>query len=124
MIQKLLRNRWLFCLYLLAIILLVTLPLNSSGELNNITIVTFRGDYFFHALAFIPWFFFKPVFTQVFHTWLILGLLFASGSEGLQYLLPYLAFNINDLFANMIGILIGCCLALVLNYLLKKLPNL
>lgn len=112
MISKLFSNKWLFASYVTLIILLVTLPLNSSGGLNNITIITFRGDYFFHALAFMPWAFFKPAFNQKFLIWLIIGLLFASSTEAIQYLLPYRAFNVNDLVANGIGVLSGLLICL------------
>jgi len=64
--------------------LLVALPLNASNELNNITILQLRGDYFFHILMFIPWMFFqKTTHFKAMH-WLLPGLLFASVSEGLQ----------------------------------------
>jgi len=39
--------------------------------------------------------------------WLFIGLLFASATEGLQYLLPYRAFNLNDMLANGLGVLVG-----------------
>jgi len=91
--------------------LLVALPLNASNELNNITILQLRGDYFFHILMFIPWMFFqKTTHFKAMH-WLLPGLLFASVSEGLQYFLPYRAFNINDLIANATGVLLGFLLA-------------
>jgi hypothetical protein len=48
----------IFYTYLLAIIALIALPLNTSSELNNITILQLRGDYFFHILLFLPWAFF------------------------------------------------------------------
>ena len=36
-----------------------------------------------------------------------LGLVFALLNEAVQYLLPYRAFNINDLLANGLGVLLG-----------------
>jgi len=30
---------------------------NNANELNNITILQLRGDYFFHILMFLPWMF-------------------------------------------------------------------
>jgi glycopeptide antibiotics resistance protein len=47
--------------------------------------------------------------------WLLLGFLFAAGSEALQYLLPYRAYNVNDLLANMLGILVGFSLLFLIN---------
>ncbi len=96
-----------FWLYLGAILLLVTLPINSAGELNDVTVLRFRGDYFFHALMFMPWAFFQPAFRFSTWQWLALGLLFAFGSEGVQYLLPYRAYNVNDLVSNGLGVVLG-----------------
>lgn len=108
MIAKLFKNKWLFSIYLIVIILLVTLPINSAaGELNNITIITFRGDYFFHALAFLPWAFFRASTNYHRINWLMMGILFAASTEALQYLLPYRAYNVNDSVANMLGVIVG-----------------
>jgi glycopeptide antibiotics resistance protein len=106
-IQTIFSSRKLFWVYFSVIILLITIPLNSSEKLNNISIVSFRGDYFFHSLMFIPWAFFLPAFRSRILIWLLLGLTFAGLSEGLQYFLTYRAYNINDLVANMLGVLIG-----------------
>jgi len=112
--------KWLFTSCVLLILLLITLPLNSAGELNNITILQLRGDYFFHILMFLPWMFFqkalriKPIY------WLLLGMLFATATEGLQYLLFWRAFNINDILANVLGVLIGSLLFIIYHYIIKK----
>jgi len=109
-IQAIFSNQRLFWVYFSVIMLLLTLPLNSSEKLNNFTIISFRADYFFHALMFLPWAFFLLAFRSNILIWLLLGLSFAGLSEGLQYLLTYRAYNINDLVANMLGVLIGMCL--------------
>ena len=160
-------------LHLVSILLLVTLPLNTSSELNNITILQLRGDYFFHILMFLPWAFFRKAFTKPAQSkspqlnsslpnsisqslchhnttsesspltshrspltshrssliaylsclnWLLLGLLFAAGSEVLQYLLPWRAYNVNDLLANMLGILVGFTLLFLFNIRQKTQP--
>ena len=83
------------------------LPLNSSGDLNDITILHFRGDYFFHALLFLPWSLFQIIPKYQLSVWIIMGLIFAVGSELIQLILTYRAFNINDLFANSFGIFTG-----------------
>jgi glycopeptide antibiotics resistance protein len=123
--------------YILTIILLVSLPLNTSSHLNNITILQLRGDYFFHIVLFLPWMFFGSTFTRQSKLksstllssqspsvppslfWFLLGLLFASGTEGLQFFLPWRAFNINDLLGNMLGIL----LSLLTVCIVSKSPN-
>jgi len=94
-------------LYIGAIILLVTLPLNSSSELNNISILQLRGDYFFHIVMFLPWAFFRSATQFKPFIWFSFGLLFAIGTESLQYFLPYRTFNINDLLANAMGVVFG-----------------
>jgi glycopeptide antibiotics resistance protein len=116
MILKLLSDKWFFTIYLLAILLIVTLPLNTASELNNITILQLRGDYFFHILLFLPWVFFSGVFNMKKIYWVLIGLLFAAGSEALQYLLPYRAYNVNDLLANMLGVCFSFPLTLLFNH--------
>jgi glycopeptide antibiotics resistance protein len=132
-----------FYAYCIILLLLIVLPLNSASELNNITILHLRGDYFFHILMFLPWMFFhNPAFGNLRSgrsfwplaisfwsaaktkdksqltansqqlSWLLTGLLFASATEGLQYFLPWRAFNVNDLLANGLGILMGYLLAI------------
>ena len=111
-----------FWIYFAAIILLITLPINASGSrlnLNNITVVRIRGDYLAHALVFIPWAFFMTTMRQPLWLWLLLGLLFSTGTELLQYLLPYRRFNINDLISNSLGILLGLLIFIVLLRQLK-----
>jgi glycopeptide antibiotics resistance protein len=107
-----------FWIYFIAVILLIILPINGEGfNLNDIMIISIRGDYFIHALVFIPWAFFMPAMHQKAGLWLLLGLLFSTGTEMLQYLLPYRRFNINDLISNSMGILIGM---MVVQILIKK----
>ncbi|MDA3904523.1 MAG: VanZ family protein [Bacteroidales bacterium] len=103
----------IFYAYLLAIIALIALPLNTSSELNDITILQLRGDYFFHILMFLPWAFFSGVYNMKKLYWVLIGLLFATLAECVQYLIPYRAFNINDLMANLLGVGIAWLLASV-----------
>jgi len=83
--------------------------------LNNITILQLRGDYVFHILMFLSWAFFSGVFPIKKSYWVLIGLLFAAGSEALQNPLPYRASNVNDLLANMVGILVGFTQVLLIN---------
>lgn len=101
-----------FWIYFVAVVLLIILPINNGDRLNlnNIMIINIRGDYFFHALVFIPWAFFMLAMRQKAWLWLLLGLLFSTGTEMLQYLLPYRRFNINDLISNSLGIVLGMAL--------------
>jgi len=100
-------KKTLFYSYLFAITALVALPLNNANELNDITILRLRGDYFLHILLFMPWSFFRQASKIKTLPWLLLGLFFAAGSEGLQYFLPWRAFNVNDLLANALGVVLG-----------------
>lgn len=99
--------RIVFYFYCVSIIALVILPINNATELNNVFILQIRGDYFLHILMFIPWFFFVRVFMMNALLWFLIGVAFSSTSESLQYFLPYRAFNINDLLANGMGVLLG-----------------
>ncbi|MCK9452748.1 MAG: VanZ family protein [Bacteroidales bacterium] len=108
-----------FWSYVIVLLLLVTLPLNTTSELNNITILQLRGDYFFHILMFLPWMFFRKALRIKPLLWLLIGLLFASATEGLQYLIPWRAFNVNDVLANVMGIILGFGLALFIGKIVR-----
>jgi len=94
----------IFLIYTVVLILLMVLPLNSKGELNNVTILSFRGDYFLHSLLLLPWFLFAKLFNKSAFYWGIIGLTYAIALESLQFVLPYRTFNINDLMANGLGV--------------------
>lgn len=113
----------LFYIYTILLILLAILPINGSNPdsaFNNIHIVSVRLDYLLHFAVFIPWAFllWKMVGVsfsrdlQATLLYILLGLLFAIANETVQYLLPYRAFNINDLLANGLGVLLGSVLFL------------
>ena len=113
----------LFYIYTIILVLLAILPINSispDSALNNIYIISIRLDYLLHFAVFIPWVFllWKMVGVsfssnlQATLLYIILGLLFATANEAVQYLLPYRAFNINDLLANGFGVLLGSILFL------------
>jgi VanZ family protein len=90
-----------------SVFLLTILPINTTSQINNITVLHFRGDYLVHALIFIPWMFFYSAMKINKWIWLLYGFLFAAASEAIQAPLPYRVFNINDMAANLIGITIG-----------------
>ena len=101
-----LHSKWLFATYVIVILLFVTLPINTVS-LNTVTSISFRGDYFLHAVTFIPWAFFGWLLRRKMVYWFIVGVIFAGGVEGIQYLLSYRAFNINDMIGNIIGVVLG-----------------
>ena len=112
--------RILFLFYCIALLLLAILPINGvSSPLNHTFIVKVRLDYLFHSLVFIPWMlliFFaynngnRYIKLSYIPIWLSYGLLVALFTEGIQYFLPYRSFNINDLLANLIGVILGISL--------------
>ena len=116
--NKLLKNHatLIFWFYSVVVVLLCILPINGSeSSLNNTYILNIRFDYLVHIFLFIPWMLLWKLYSKTsFHhnigkTFgvISIGLLFAFGSELIQYFLPYRTFNINDLMANIAGIGIG-----------------
>ena len=108
----LLRNiKLITWLYLLILILGSVLPLNNGTTLNNNYIVEIRSDYLIHALVLLP----LPLLlglslenkTRIWLRIFLLGLLMVVFCEGVQLLIPYRTFNINDLFANGVGLILG-----------------
>jgi VanZ family protein len=103
----------LLSIYFCSLFILSLLPINTKGELNHITILKIRGDYFFHMLLFIPavafiWLFNLDNGKRINFILLILLCVFiAMVTEGVQYFVPYRAFNINDMIANLAGVLLG-----------------
>jgi VanZ family protein len=97
--------------YLLILVLGSVLPLNNGTTLNNNYIVEIRSDYLIHALVLLP----LPVLlglslrnrTRIWIRIILLGFLMVVFCEGVQLLIPYRTFNINDLFANGVGAIIG-----------------
>ena len=117
--------RILFFLYCIALILLAILPINGeSSALNDTYIVNIRLDYFVHMLSFLPFLpFALYVLSETFHikgiaqkifVFIIIGILFAITTEVIQLYLPYRTFNINDLIANTLGIILGLPIILLI----------
>jgi glycopeptide antibiotics resistance protein len=106
--------RWMFWSYLAALVLISVIPLNTVQALNNVDIVSIRGDYLVHALIFLPWAFVGLAAYRVSFLWFAVLILMAAATEIVQYFIQYRAFNINDLTANMIGVLSGLLLYLIL----------
>lgn len=106
----------LFYSYTFILVLIAVLPLNSSDfAINHTFVISIRLDYLLHCAIFIPWVFLLQRVTRLnlrsFPAktlgWLVIGVLFAMAMEAIQYILPYRAFNINDLLANGLGVLFG-----------------
>ena len=72
------------------VMMILVLPFSSENEFSNITIFYVRVDYFLHALLFLPWAFFCPAYCIKPGWWLFWGLLFATGSKGIQHALAFM----------------------------------
>ncbi len=114
--------------YTVILILIAVLPINSSGSaINHTFIVSVRLDYLLHFAIFVPWVFLLVKITRLnsgnfalkMLGWLVIGVLFALVLEAVQYVLPYRAFNINDLLANGLGVVLGFVLMM---FVLFKSP--
>ncbi len=101
-------------IYVVGMLLLASLPLNHvTSFLSDNYVVNIRLDYLGHIVLFLPFLFLvKRAYSIHFFLALLSGLIFAGFCEGLQYLLPYRSFNINDLLANIIGVAIGIILVM------------
>jgi VanZ family protein len=116
--MKILSREKVFYVYLLVLVLLSILPINgTNSSLNNTYILDIRLDYFAHFIVLLPYFFllnnrFKKFRNTLFV--LSIAMIFASFTEAIQYLIPYRTFNINDLAANWIGILLSFMLFFVI----------
>ncbi len=104
----------LFKAYIVILLLLAILPINSMSKtnINDIYVIRIRFDYLLHSVVFIPFAFLyfkaaKPITLN--NIWFMAGagILLATFTEGIQYFLPYRSYNINDLLANYLGVLLG-----------------
>jgi len=96
-----------FSIYVLLIIILTVIPIGNSLHLENTYIIDLRLDHILHAAMFIPWAFFCIKLKKYLPVWFFWGIMFSVFCEGFQYMLPYRSFNINDMLANMIGVVVG-----------------
>ena len=110
--MKVFHTNWVAGLYLLLLLVGALIPLGmGSAALNNNYTFHIRADYLLHALFYIP----LPVVLHLSRSgrrggWLkviLVSVLVVVLFETVQMLVPYRAFNINDLIANGVGALIG-----------------
>lgn len=95
-------------IYIALLLALMWAPLAGLGLPLNNFVLGIRLDHLIHATVYLPaaWF--------VGYWWrdrsgpaLVTALLLALTTEGVQYLLPYRGFDINDLIANILGVGLG-----------------
>lgn len=101
--------RWGLFLYLLTLVTVSVMPLGSaSKELTDITVIRIRGDYLLHMLVYLPIISLMLIsFPKKKMLMVVLALILGVGLEYFQMLLPYRTFNINDLVANVGGVVLG-----------------
>jgi len=116
--------------YLLILLIGTLVPFShGSTVLSDNYTLHIRWDYLIHAFAYLP----MPVLlglvflirakdkalqqSKSFSFWigiLLIALLIAACFEALQLIIPYRSFNINDMLANCIGVLLGLFLVPIL----------
>ena len=105
--------------YFAALAFLMWAPLNGLGIPLDNYILGLRADHLLHASVFIPCaLFFMDVIGSRWLVWLAavgIGML----TEGVQWLLPFRGYDVNDLIANAFGVTIGWLVILVV----KKRKN-
>ncbi len=115
------------CGYFVLLFSLALLPLNGKDSSINKTYIHTLGDlrldYFLHGMLLVPWMSFRVLYPHLEKenavVWLLTGLLLAISLEGVQYFLPYRTYNVKDLTANVIGLLMGIPLWLVAVFLVR-----
>lgn len=112
-------KKLIFFVYVIVLILLIILPINSNdSKLNHTYIFKLRADYLTHAFVFLPWCLLNPEKSITIHPylWLALGLICACSLELVQFFIPFRTFNINDMVGNSSGVTLG--------YLIKEFVRL
>ena len=127
---KQLNIKYITLIYLLILLIGTVLPINSvlTTPLDDIYTLQIRGDYLLHALVYIP----LPVLlglyfkkrtreeirqqTNNIQFWIRLVLFTLPVTvliELVQLVIPYRAFNINDMMANGVGAILGLMVFLI-----------
>lgn len=119
--KRLIISKHVVWAYVLVVMLLAVLPLNSSGSLNNITLIRIRGDYWVHAVQFLPfaclaWISYRCGILKT----LLPGIVLAVVAEAIQYFIPWRTYNINDLLTNLMGVLAGVFLLFLVEKIGRK----
>lgn len=105
------KHKLIAYLFLVFLIILMIIPIgNTTSLINNTFVIGFRGDYILHTLIYLPWMFVGRLLLDYklnTYLWLVLGLIMIFGLEYIQILLPYRGFNINDIIAGAIGVILS-----------------
>jgi glycopeptide antibiotics resistance protein len=107
-------------IYLVILVLGMVLPIGNNAEstLVNTYIIELRLDYLIHVAVFLPLISLLSLSlgtkTGLWVRVFLLGLIIVLFCEGVQMLLSYRTFNINDLLASGAGALIGVIPAIII----------
>jgi glycopeptide antibiotics resistance protein len=96
-------------LYLLLLLVFFVYPFDVENKINTVKVAgTFRLDHILHVIIFIPaaFVFFNKFKWKLVVLFLVIHIM-ASGFEFIQWFIPYRAFTVKDLQANLIGALLG-----------------
>jgi VanZ family protein len=117
--------------YIITLFLLSILPINGTNSaLNNNYLLSIRWDYLAHVLVYIPLY---PLLilrnTKLsslnyrklnIQNWnlklLIISVVVGMSLEAVQFIISWRTFNINDLGANILGVVLGVCVWIVFQY--------
>lgn len=107
-----------FSLYFLILFFIYIIPLEGGLKLNRYELSGFRLDHITHFLIFCPLVFVvSPIFLRQtqFRTLKIIALSFSTAAlfELIHLIVPYRAFTIEDLIANLIGTSLGAIIFLM-----------
>jgi VanZ family protein len=94
-------------IYIIALLLATVLPVNGSGALNDNYTLNIRWDYLLHALVYIPLPLLMKTLLKSTGKVIFFSLLIGAGLEFLQIAVPFRSFNVNDLMANLTGVVMG-----------------
>jgi len=128
--QKLRMNKFRTILWVFSILILIQalLPINNpENKLNHIYLFSFRADYLIHMSLLICWMtlyylaFFRHTSFTVRRLFLFLGpgIIMAVCSECIQLFIKYRTFSMNDMIANLTGVVLSLPLIIVVQVLVR-----
>lgn len=115
------RARYLLFCYITVVVVCNIINFGKGHiELNRITVLELRADFWMHICMFLPWAFFVRMTGCKQNSWFFAGMTFVFFTEYIQLYLPYRSFYIFDLFFNFIGFLSGYAILAALKFLPEK----
>lgn len=116
------RLKWILFTYLLLFVIMTVVPINNTSiSLEKINIAGIRLDHLIHIFIFFPFFLVVRLIKGINYLfslkliilWLVIGLSIAISTELIQLFIPTKSFTVNDLVANVIGIIAGSIIFLL-----------